>query len=128
MVAGGGHVGRAVAVEASASDSTSRCSTIGPSLPTRLSSRRDQRAAARRGTNRGFPLDADSFVVFVTRDHRQDSQALAICIHRPLAYLGMIGSRRKVALVRKNFLDSWNGNQAEEFDRVRAPLAWRLAP
>ena len=45
----------------------------------------------------------DTYVVIVTRGHRHDAEALAACIRRRPAYLGMIGSRRKVALLRKHF-------------------------
>ncbi len=123
VVAGGGHVGHAVALEAqrvgfdvtliddrpeyadAALFPSGICVECGPVA---------QRIAA-------CPLDADSFVVLVTRGHRHDAEALAECIHRPLAYLGMIGSRRKVALVRKRFLESGLATEAE-FDRVRAPI------
>ena len=59
--------------------------------------------------------------MIVTRGHQQDAAALRACIRRPAAYIGMIGSRRKVPLVRRQFLDSgWA--TAEEFDRVYAPI------
>ena len=61
----------------------------------------------------------------MTRGHRHDAEALAECIHRPLAYLGMIGSRRKVALVRKKFLDAGLATE-EELDRVRAPIGLEI--
>jgi xanthine dehydrogenase accessory factor len=70
-------------------------------------------------------LDEDSYVVLVTRGHRHDAQALAACIHRPLAYLGMIGSRRKAALIRRQFLESGLATAAE-FDRVRAPIGLQI--
>jgi xanthine dehydrogenase accessory factor len=69
----------------------------------------------------GFPLDGDAYVVIVTRGHRHDAEALAACIGRRTAYLGMIGSRRKVALIRKQFLESGLATEAE-FDRVHAPV------
>jgi xanthine dehydrogenase accessory factor len=68
-----------------------------------------------------FPLDAGAFVVLATRGHLHDSAALAVCVRRPLAYLGMIGSQRKVALVRKSFLERGLATE-EEFDRVHAPI------
>ncbi len=68
-----------------------------------------------------FPLSKDTYVVIVTRGHRQDADALAACLSRPVAYIGMIGSRRKVALVREAFVGSGRFSAAE-FDRVYAPI------
>ncbi len=45
----------------------------------------------------------DTYVVIVTRGHQHDAEALAACIHGQPAYIGMIGSRRKVALIRQQF-------------------------
>lgn len=68
-----------------------------------------------------FALRADTYVVSVTRGHEQDAKVLAACIRQPLAYLGMIGSRRKVAMLRREFIESGRAT-AEEFDRVAAPI------
>jgi xanthine dehydrogenase accessory factor len=123
VIAGGGHVGRAVALEASRvgfgvtliddRPEYADAANFPPEICVRCGPLVEQIAC--------YPLDADSFVVLVTRGHRHDAEALAECIHRPLAYLGMIGSRRKVALVRKKFLDGGLATE-EELDRVRAPI------
>ena len=68
-----------------------------------------------------FPVAGDTYIVLVTHGHRCDAEALAACIHRPTAYIGMIGSRRKVALLRRDFLESGRATEAE-FDRVHAPI------
>jgi xanthine dehydrogenase accessory factor len=57
----------------------------------------------------------------VTRGHRHDKEALAACIRKPAAYLGMIGSRRKVALLRKDLLETGAATE-EELRRVYAPI------
>lgn len=68
-----------------------------------------------------FPSGPDTHIVLVTRGHQADADALARCIRRPLGYLGMIGSRRKVHLAREHFLaNGWA--TAAEFDRVHAPI------
>lgn len=68
-----------------------------------------------------YPIRPDTFIVLVTRGHQQDSAALRACIGRPAAYLGMIGSRRKVPLVREEFLkEGWA--TPEQFDAVHAPI------
>ncbi|MHC4687696.1 MAG: XdhC family protein, partial [Planctomycetota bacterium] len=63
----------------------------------------------------------DVYVVLVTRGHKLDAETLEACIHAPAAYVGMIGSKRKVALLRENFIESGLA-AAEEFDRVFAPI------
>lgn len=73
------------------------------------------------GILRDFPTDADTYVAIVTRGHRHDAEALAACIRKPAAYIGMMGSRRKVALVRQKFIESGLAS-AEEWERVHAPI------
>jgi xanthine dehydrogenase accessory factor len=68
-----------------------------------------------------FPVANDTYVVIVTRGHKDDAEALKACIHRPAAYIGMIGSRRKVALIRKDFIESGVATE-QEFNRVFAPI------
>jgi xanthine dehydrogenase accessory factor len=72
-----------------------------------------------------FPIDRDTYVAIVGRGHRVDIKALAACIDKPAAYIGMMGSRRKVALVRKAFLESAQAT-AEQFARVYAPIGLNL--
>ena len=67
------------------------------------------------------PIADDTYIVVVTPEHKQDAEALAACIRRPAAYIGMIGSKRKVALIRQNFLESGLATQ-DEFSRVFAPI------
>ncbi len=68
-----------------------------------------------------FPISSDTFVTIVTRGHRHDEQALAACINRPARYIGMIGSRRKGAMIRQSLLDAGVATQ-EQLDRVYAPI------
>ena len=63
----------------------------------------------------------DNYFVIVTRGHSKDAEALRAALGRPAAYVGMIGSRTKIGLMRREFLESgWA--TAEEWDRVRAPI------
>jgi xanthine dehydrogenase accessory factor len=72
-----------------------------------------------------FPVSSDTFVVIVTRGHRHDADALRQCITSKAAYIGMIGSSRKIKLMRKNFLEKgWSSPQ--EFDRVHAPIGLEI--
>ena len=68
-----------------------------------------------------FPLAEDTYIALVTRGHSHDAAALAACIHRPAAYIGMIGSRRKVAALRREFLASGRATVAQ-WKRIFAPI------
>jgi xanthine dehydrogenase accessory factor len=63
----------------------------------------------------------DTYIVIVTRGHRHDAETLRACIRKPVAYIGMIGSRRKVALVRKSFAEAGIATE-EELDAIHAPI------
>lgn len=49
-------------------------------------------------------FDQDTFIVICTHLHEYDRDILAYCMNQPHAYLGMIGSKRKVLVTRKRFL------------------------
>lgn len=63
-------------------------------------------------------FDKNTYSVIVTPSHEFDEQILAKLGKKPFAYLGMIGSKRKVAGVIKNFTDNNLFTEAEisEFD------------
>ena len=77
------------------------------------------------GAVREFPVSADTYIVIVTRGHSHDAEALRACLHSPAAYIGMIGSRHKVALMRERFLTAGWGS-AQEWDRVRTPIGLKI--
>lgn len=64
--------------------------------------------------------DEDSFIIIVTRGHKGDLQVLRQALRKPHAYLGMIGSRRKNALLFEQLLSE--GFTQEELDAVYAPI------
>lgn len=74
---------------------------------------------------RDFPIDPDTYVAIVSRGHQHDAEALAECIRRPAAYVGMIGSRRKVGMIRQKFIESGLASDAE-FGRVHAPIGLNI--
>jgi xanthine dehydrogenase accessory factor len=51
-------------------------------------------------------IDRDSFIVIVTRGHKNDADVLKKFIVSKAGYIGMIGSRRKIVQVRESFLKS----------------------
>jgi xanthine dehydrogenase accessory factor len=74
---------------------------------------------------REIPDSPDNYFVIVTRGHRHDAEALRASIGRRAAYIGMIGSRTKIALIRREFLEKgWTTE--EEWDRVRAPIGLEI--
>lgn len=123
IIVGGGHVGQAVAAQAALvgfqtvvlddrpefaeprrfpAGTTAICGPVGEMLS------RFQRAP-------------DSSIVIVTRSADQDAAALAAVFEQPASYVGLIGSRRKIKLLRQALVDSGDVSE-DEFDRVYAPI------
>ena len=50
-------------------------------------------------------FDTSTYIVICTHLHEYDREILAFCINQPHAYLGMIGSKRKVLITKKRFLE-----------------------
>lgn len=67
------------------------------------------------------PIHHRTYVVIVTRGHQHDGASLAACIRQPAAFIGMIGSRRKSLLIRKSLVEKGLASQ-EEVDRVMCPI------
>lgn len=70
---------------------------------------------------RELPSGPDTFWVIVTRGHRNDGKVLAEVIRRSAGYIGMIGSRRKVRMIREG-MEAEGIATAAEFSRVHAPI------
>ena len=66
-------------------------------------------------------FDAVSYVVIVTPNHVMDEDVLAAVGKKELAYLGLIGSKRKIETLRKLFLQE-NVMTEEELNRVDMPI------
>ncbi|MGB9662050.1 MAG: XdhC family protein [Moorellaceae bacterium] len=65
-------------------------------------------------------LDPATYIVIVTRGHRHDYECLRRVIDSPAAYIGMIGSRRKVKGVKERLMAE--GVAPERLSRVHAPI------
>jgi xanthine dehydrogenase accessory factor len=63
----------------------------------------------------------DTYIVIVTRGHKDDAEALKACIGSGAGYIGMIGSRNKVATMRREFIDNGWATEAQ-FDLIHAPI------
>ncbi len=66
-------------------------------------------------------IDADTYLCIVTRGHRHDAVILKEVIHSRAAYIGMIGSKRKVRTVMEGFIAD-GVCTAEDFRRVHSPM------
>lgn len=68
----------------------------------------------------GIPGDKDTFFIIVTSGHRSDSECLLNIVNKPHAYVGMIGSRRKVGMVKQMLADA--GIPKETIEAVHTPI------
>jgi xanthine dehydrogenase accessory factor len=75
-------------------------------------------------TLKNYPITTRSHIVLVTRAHAHDVQGLRAIIDSPAAYIGMIGSQRRVWAVFKLLHEE--GVPAEKLSRVRAPIGLDL--
>jgi len=67
----------------------------------------------------------DTFVVIVTRGHKDDAEALKPCIGSSLAYTGMIGSKNKIASMKSTFIDNgWA--TIKEWDSIYTPIGLEI--
>ncbi len=70
---------------------------------------------------RDYHFDMNTYVIIVTRGHRHDQTCLAEVLKKPqAAYLGMIGSRRKVATLLGNLQEE--GYCEEDLNKVYTPI------
>ncbi len=70
---------------------------------------------------RGFPIDRDTYIVIITRGHQHDVECLLAVIESPAAYIGMIGSRRRIKGVFE-LLTREEGIAPERLARVCSPI------
>jgi len=68
--------------------------------------------------------NAASYLVIVTRGHKEDMRVLAWAVRTEARYIGMIGSKRKVLSVYKAL--EGDGYKPEEFERVYAPMGLEI--
>jgi xanthine dehydrogenase accessory factor len=66
-------------------------------------------------------VDSTTYLVIVTHGHKNDSEVLKAFINSPAAYIGMIGSRKKVAKVKNMFLEKGWATR-DQWDGIYAPV------
>ena len=74
--------------------------------------------------NEPFP-NVPAFGLIVTRGHKHDALVLEAWVHRPFAFLGMIGSTRKARTISEHFIKKKIATP-EEIARVACPVGIRI--
>jgi xanthine dehydrogenase accessory factor len=67
----------------------------------------------------------ETYIVIVTRGHKDDAEALRSCISSGPGYLGMIGSRRKIDAIKKEFIEKRWATE-EQWNRVYTPIGLEI--
>lgn len=68
-----------------------------------------------------LPFNDNTFICIMTYNHSFDRDILASCLKKPHAYLGMIGSQRKVEMTKKMFEEGLIASKTE-LDEVDMPM------
>ena len=71
-----------------------------------------------------LPINENSYVIVVTRGHRDDMRVLKLAIGTPARYIAMIGSKRKVINVVREL--EKEGLPRTAFERIFAPMGLDL--
>lgn len=123
IIVGGGHIAVPLAQMAAMCDFAVTVLDDRPSFANRERFPTAQQviAAPLRETVRALPMDSDTFIVLVTRGHSHDVECLLEVLDRAVAYIGMIGSQRRVDAVFQLLADE-QGIDPAKFDRVYAPI------
>ena len=73
----------------------------------------------------GVAPGASDFIVILTRCHALDEGVLEAALRTPARYIGLIGSRRKVALILRSIAKRL-GRDPRDDPRLHAPIGLRL--
>jgi len=68
----------------------------------------------------GYPIDRNTYVVCVTRGHKHDETSLRLVAPSAAAYVGMIGSKRRVGAVLRHLVE--DGIDPGVVERVHTPI------
>jgi len=71
-----------------------------------------------------LPVNSSSYIVIVTRGHRDDMRVLRWAVNTPAKYIAMIGSKRKTISVVHEL--EKEGLPREAFERVFAPMGLEI--
>lgn len=68
----------------------------------------------------GIESDSDTYFVIVTRGHRFDKVCLERILKKPYAYVGMMGSRSRIKLLKETMIEE--GWELEKLKELHAPI------
>ena len=71
-----------------------------------------------------FPIGSNTYIVMVSRGHKQDETCLRSVVDRGAAYVGMIGSKRRVSTVLRHLAEE--GIDLAALERVYTPIGFDL--
>jgi len=66
-------------------------------------------------------FNPNCFICVMTHNHTNDKDIVAHCAKQPFAYLGMIGSKSKIATLKKSFTEN-NQLTTKEMNRINWPI------
>ncbi len=126
VIAGGGHVGKAL------SEIASLCGFRVTVIDDRPEFADRERFPEAERVIRGrfdevladYPLGSTTYVVAVTRGHKHDEASLRAVIGRGAAYVGMIGSRRRARAVLGHLVEE--GADPDAVARVHTPVGLHI--
>ncbi len=67
-----------------------------------------------------LPINANTFIVVVTRGHRYDNVALEAAAATPASYVGLMGSKRKTILIYEDLIRA--GMSLDRMREIRSPI------
>ncbi len=111
LVVGGGHIGRPLSEMARIAGYDVKVVDVRPD----------------RGTESMFDpvaITANTYVVLITEDHVTGEQALRDVLPTPAAYIGMIGSRKKIGTILEHLREG--GFDEEQLTRLHGPIGLDL--
>lgn len=111
LIVGGGHIGRPLSEMARIAGYDIRVVDVKPN----------------RGTEPMLDptaITANTHVVLITEDHVTDEQALRDVLSTPAAYIGMIGSQRKIATILEHLRE--DGFNEDQLRRLHGPIGLNL--
>ncbi len=122
LIVGAGHVGQAVAELAARADfevavADDRAQFVNTE---RFPTAKEFHVGPFEETLSSIDITARTYALIVTRGHGHDQEALGLLAETPAAYVGLIGSRRKIRMIVDTLREQ--GVSEEALKRVRAPI------
>lgn len=126
FIFGSGHVGRALAFFAKDLDfdvfvidpREEELNKLDTKIENRLNFSYDQILSK-------IPFNQQSYIAVMTYDHQLDREIVAYCLKQKHAYLGMIGSKRKVEITKKMFLSTEMYDE-KEINQIDMPMGFDI--